>query len=128
MGDLDAPHWIETGRGERALVFLHGVSGGAAGVIDILPRLTPPGWRGLAWDMPGYGASAPVEPMTFDSLAGALVDLLDAAGLAQAVLVGHSFGGMVALQAAVRFPERISGLVLACCRPGYSRAGVCGFC
>ena len=36
MGDLDAPHWIETGRGERALVFLHGVSGGAAGVIDML--------------------------------------------------------------------------------------------
>ena len=123
MGDLDAPHWIETGRGERALVFLHGVSGSAAGVIDILPRLTPPGWRGLAWDMPGYGASAPVEPMTFDSLAGALVDLLDAAGLAQAVLVGHSFGGMVALQAAVRFPERISGLVLACCTPAFGATG-----
>ena len=54
---MKAPHWIETGRGERVLVFLHGISGGAAGALDILPLLTPPGWRGLAWDMPGYGKS-----------------------------------------------------------------------
>ena len=83
---MNAPHWIETGRGERALVFLHGISGGAAGALDILPLLTPPGWRGLAWDMPGYGKSRQVEPVNFDSLAGALVDLFDAAGLEQAFL------------------------------------------
>ena len=116
---MKAPHWIETGRGERVLVFLHGISGGAAGALDILPLLTPPGWRGLAWDMPGYGKSRQVEPVNFDSFAGALVDLFDAAGLEQAVLVGHSMGGMIALQAAVRFPERISGLVLACCTPAF---------
>ena len=116
---MKAPHWIETGRGERVLVFLHGISGGAAGALDILPLLTPPGWRGLAWDMPGYGKSRQVEPVNFDSFAGALVDLFDAAGLEQAVLVGHSMGGMIALQAAVRFPERISGLVLACSTPAF---------
>lgn len=100
-------------------MFLHGISGGAAGALDILPLLTPPGWRGLAWDMPGYGKSRQVEPVNFDGFAGALVDLFDAAGLEQAVLVGHSMGGMIALQAAVRFPERISGLVLACCTPAF---------
>jgi pimeloyl-ACP methyl ester carboxylesterase len=54
--------------------------------------------------MPGYGASAPLEPFDFDGLAAALVALLDAAGLDQAVLVGHSMGGMVALQTAAAFP------------------------
>lgn len=119
---MDAPRWIETGSGPHGLVFLHGVSGGAAGALDILPRMTPPGWRGLAWDMPGYGASAPVEPVSFDTLAGAVVDLLDEAGLDSAVLVGHSMGGMIALQAAVRFPERVVGLVLACCTPAFGAA------
>ena len=116
---MTPPRWIETGRGAHGVVFLHGVSGGALGASDLLPRITPPGWRGLAWDMPGYGASAPLEPFDFDGLAAALVALLDAAGLDQAVLVGHSMGGMVALQTAAAFPNRVSGLVLACSTPAF---------
>lgn len=53
------PNWIENGEGARGLVFLHGVSGAAAGALELLPRLAAPGWRTLAWDMPGYGASEP---------------------------------------------------------------------
>lgn len=120
---MTAPQWIETGRGLHGLVFLHGVSGGALGASDLLPRITPPGWRGLAWDMPGYGASAPLEPFDFDGLAQSLAAMLDAAGLDQAVLVGHSMGGMVALHTAATFPNRVSGLVLACCTPAFGAKG-----
>lgn len=116
---MSPPHWIETGAGPRALLFLHGVSGGAQGAAAILPTITPDGWRGLAWDMPGYGASAPIEPMDFDGLADAVQALLDAAGLDQAVLVGHSLGGMIALHTAMRHPTRVAGLVLACCTPAF---------
>ena len=116
---MQPPHWIESGRGTHGLVFLHGVSGGAPGATDLLPRLTPPGWRGLAWDMPGYGASAAPDPFDFEALTQALLAMLDAAGLDQAVLVGHSMGGMVALQTAATFPNRVSGLVLACCTPAF---------
>lgn len=116
---MAAPRWIETGAGPRGLLFLHGVSGGAKGAASILPAITPPGWRGLAWDMPGYGASAPIDPVDFDGYAAAVVDLLDAAGLERAVLVGHSMGGMIALQTVARFPARVSGLVLACCTPAF---------
>jgi 3-oxoadipate enol-lactonase len=116
---MTAPCWVETGSGPHGLVFLHGISGGASGALDILPRITPAGWRGLAWDMPGYGASAPIEPVDFDGYARALEALLDAAGLERAVLVGHSMGGMIALQAAATFPNRIAGLVLACCTPAF---------
>jgi len=113
------PHCIATGTGERGLVFLHGISGDAAGAAALLPGLTPAGWRGLAWDMPGYGASRAIEPVDFDGWAGALVALLDAADLARAVLVGHSLGGMIALHTAARFPGRVAGLVLACCTPAF---------
>ena len=77
---MKPPHWIESGRGTHGLVFLHGVSGGAPGATDLLPRLTPPGWRGLAWDMPGYGASAAPDPFDFEALTQALLAMLDAAG------------------------------------------------
>ena len=107
------PNWIENGEGARGLVFLHGVSGGAAGALELLPRLAAPGWRTLAWDMPGYGASEPFEagtPEGMGAYADALVELLDAAGLERAVLVGHSMGGMVAcLYAGIR-PERVDRL------------------
>lgn len=116
---MAAPRWIETGAGPRGLLFLHGVSGGAKGAASILPAITPPGWRGLAWDMPGYGASAPIDPVDFDGYAAAVVELLDAAGLERAVLVGHSMGGMIALQTVARFPARVAGLVLACCTPAF---------
>lgn len=116
---MPAPRWIETGAGPRALLFLHGVSGGAQGAAAILPAITPDGWRGLAWDMPGYGASAPINPLDFDGLADAVVALLDAAGLKEAVLVGHSLGGMIALHTVARHPARVCGLVLACCTPAF---------
>ncbi|WP_374263268.1 alpha/beta fold hydrolase [Zoogloea sp.] len=120
---MPVPHWIEFSPAgadaARGLVFLHGVSGGANGAIDILPGLAAPGWRALAWDMPGYGASAPIDPVDFDGYADALRSLLDLAGLRQAVLVGHSMGGMVALHTAARYPGRLAGLVLACCTPAF---------
>lgn len=116
---MPAPHWIESGGGTRGLLFLHGVSGGAEAARTLLPQLLPQGWRGLAWDMPGYGASAPLDPLDFDTLADAVVALLDAANLSRAVLVGHSLGGMIALHTAARHPTRVDALVLACCTPAF---------
>ena len=113
------PHWIEAGAGPRGIVLLHGVSGGALGFEALLPALARPGWRALAWDMPGYGESAPLADLDFDTLVDALERLLDAAGLERCVLVGHSFGGMIALQAASRMPQRLEGLVLACSTPAF---------
>lgn len=114
-----SPRWIETGAGSCALVCLHGISSAASGWAGLLPGLARPGWRALAWDMPGYGASPTLDPYDFPGLARAVVEMLDAAGLEQAVLVGHSLGGMIALQTAADFPDRVSGLVLACCTPAF---------
>lgn len=113
------PHWIEAGAGPRAMVLLHGVSGGAPGFEALLPLLARPGWRALAWDMPGYGESPALARFDFDGLVDALERLLDAAGLARCVLVGHSLGGMIALQAASRIAHRLDGLVLACSTPAF---------
>lgn len=98
------------GRG-KSVLFLHGIGGNRDSFADQLPRLAPK-WRALAWDMPGYGASPAIEPLTFEVLAQSVVGVLDAEGAEKAVLVGHSLGGMIAQETAARFPDRVAGLVL----------------
>jgi pimeloyl-ACP methyl ester carboxylesterase len=107
---------------QPAVVFLHGVGGGRHGWAPQQAHVARLGWRSLAWDMPGYGDSARVTPYDFAHLAQALWQMLDAAHIDQAVLVGHSMGAMVALQAWTQKPERITGLLLAASSPAFGRS------
>ena len=107
---------------QPAVVFLHGVGGGRHGWAPQQAHVAQMGWRSLAWDMPGYGDSAMVTPYDFAHLAKALWQMLDAAHIDQAVLVGHSMGAMVALQAWTQKPERITSLLLAASSPAFGHS------
>lgn len=115
--------WVDNGArdadGRPPVVLLHGIGGGKAQWAPQLRQFAAAGWRAVAWDMPGYGESAAPGEFTFAALAASLETLLDQLGLPRAVLVGHSMGGMVALEACARFPARIAGLVLACTSPRF---------
>jgi pimeloyl-ACP methyl ester carboxylesterase len=108
---VPTPAYAAAGVGRKTVLLLHGIGGNRDSFADELPRLAR-SWRALAWDMPGYGASPPVAPLTFEALAQAVVAVLDAEHAEQAVLVGHSLGGMIAQETAARFPQRVAGLVL----------------
>jgi 3-oxoadipate enol-lactonase len=95
------------------LVFLHGVGGGHHAWDAQLVHFSQRGYAAHAWDQPGYGHSASVEPYDLEQVAAALERLLDSLGAEPVVLVGHSMGGMVAQEAYARFPRRIRALVLA---------------
>jgi 3-oxoadipate enol-lactonase len=72
------------------------------------------GFRVLAPDLPGYGGSPPRgRKVTMGQLADAVRHLLDALGLARAVVVGLSMGGLVAMELGLRAPDRVDGVVLA---------------
>jgi 3-oxoadipate enol-lactonase len=105
-------------RGAPAALFLHGIGGNRDSFADQLPRLAARR-RALAWDMPGYGASPAIAPLTFEALAEAVMAVLDAEGAERAVLVGHSLGGMIAQETAARFPQRVAGLVLFATTPAF---------
>ena len=93
-----------------SIVFLHGQPGAGsdwAGVVQALP----PQLRGLALDRPGYRSNVR-PPGSFDDNARWLLDELDRAGIEHAILVGHSYGGGIAMTAAALAPERVSGMVL----------------
>ena len=70
------------------------------------------GWNVLAVDLPGHCRSAGEPPTSVENAADFVIALLDAAGLKQAALVGHSFGSLIALETAARAPDRVSQLVL----------------
>jgi pimeloyl-ACP methyl ester carboxylesterase len=108
---VPTPAYAAAGAGRKTVLLLHGIGGNRESFADELPRLAR-SWRALAWDMPGYGASPPIAPLTFEALAQAVTTVLDAEHAEKAVLVGHSLGGMIAQETAARFPLRVSGLVL----------------
>ena len=70
------------------------------------------GWSVLAVDLPAHGGSEGPPQTAVESLADWLLALLDSAGVSQAVLVGHSMGSLIALEATGRAPQRVSRLVL----------------
>lgn len=70
------------------------------------------GWNVLAIDLPGHCRSQGAAPTTVEEAATAVAQLMDAAGLEQAALVGHSWGSLIALEAASQLGTRISHLAL----------------
>ena len=69
-------------------------------------------FRVVRYDCRGFGASGPFDPAVPYTHAGDLVALLDHLDIGKAVLAGLSFGGRVALQAALADPARVRGLAL----------------
>ncbi|MEU8924480.1 alpha/beta hydrolase [Kitasatospora sp. NPDC048545] len=93
------------------IVLVHGTRLSAA---QWSPQL--PGLRGefpvVAVDLPGHGARRG-EPWSLTAACAAVADGVDGLGGGPALVVGHSLGGYVALEFALRAPERLRGLVLA---------------
>jgi len=65
-----------------------------------------------ALDLPGHGRSPGAGRDSIGAYGDWLLAFMDEAGLARAVLVGHSMGGAIALDLALRWPERVAGLGL----------------
>lgn len=110
-GPTDAP----------ALIFLHGIGGAARAWRSQLAHFAPR-FRTLAWDMPGYGGSAPLNTVSIASLAGALRDFLAATGATPPVLVGHSIGGMIVQQLLADDANAARAVVLAQTSPAFGKS------
>ena len=105
------PQFTTLGSGPTVLM-LHGIGGGHRAFAPQVETLASLGYRAVAWDMPGYGHSAPIEPYTFKGLAQSCVNLIDALQCESVVLLGHSMGGMVAQEVIARRPDKVNKLVL----------------
>jgi 3-oxoadipate enol-lactonase len=104
--------YAAAGRAGAPVVFLHGIGGAAQAWGPQLAALADD-YRAIAWDMPGYGGSAPLPDVSIASLAEALSDFLAQLGLERPVLVGHSIGGMIVQQFLADRPSAARAIVLA---------------
>jgi pimeloyl-ACP methyl ester carboxylesterase len=112
-GEVDglALHYVAAGRGP-AVVLLHGLGGFAESWRDTIEALATRATV-FALDLPGFGRSAkPRTTYRLGYFASALHGFLDAMGIAQASLVGHSLGGSVAVTYALTHPTRTERLAL----------------
>lgn len=98
-------------RGDPVL-FLHGIGGQPALFRGQMAAFATT-HRCIAWEMPGYGRTSLPAETSFAALADALGRVMDRAATPRAHLVGHSMGGMVALEFAARFPERVMSLTMS---------------
>jgi pimeloyl-ACP methyl ester carboxylesterase len=99
--------------GKRAAVLLHGKNFYGSYWENTIKALTAAGYRVIVPDQLGFGKSAKPEiDYSFDLLARNTVQLLDHLQVQQAVILGHSMGGMLAVRLARNYPERVSRLVL----------------
>jgi len=112
---LEGPRmsYMEMGDSRDAVVLLHGIGSNSTGWRFVMPALSTD-YRVVAWNAPGYylsdnfSADAPSHTSYSDALAA----FLDALGLPSVHIVGSSFGSLVAMSFASRFPERVQRLVL----------------
>jgi pimeloyl-ACP methyl ester carboxylesterase len=97
---------------QRTVVFVHGAANDHS-VWALQSRyFAHHGWNVLAVDLPGHGRSAGGPLPSVEALADWMVTVLDAAGVAEAALVGHSLGSLAALECSARNPERITKAAL----------------
>ena len=94
------------------VVFIHGVLNDHSVWILQSRWFANHGWNVLAVDLPGHCTSEGSPPASVEEAAQFVIALLDAAGVQKAALVGHSFGSLIALEAASRAPERITQLAM----------------
>jgi pimeloyl-ACP methyl ester carboxylesterase len=105
--------YVEQGRRDGpAVVMLHGYTDSHRS-FDLLRPHLPEAWRVVALTARGHGQSdKPEAGYEAADMASDVPLFLDALGIERAIIVGHSMGSAIALQAAADCPDRIAGLVL----------------
>lgn len=94
------------------VVFIHGVLNDHSVWILQSRYMANHGWNVLAVDLPGHCKSAGEASASVEEAADFIAALLDAAGIPRAALVGHSWGSLIAVEAASRLAGRITHLVM----------------
>ena len=121
LGDAE---YVCAGRG-RAMGLAHGASGDVDANFSPLLDALGDRWSFVGSRYPGTGGSGPLDDLPSvlrpEVLADRLVEALDAEGHQRVPVAGVSFGCSVAIQAALRHPDRVSALVLTV---GFARPDV----
>jgi 3-oxoadipate enol-lactonase len=120
------PAFIEAGDGDTLVLMLHGIGGGAAiwgeRGSDSVRALAAAGFKAVAMDFPGYGASQALGVPAMAAMVSSVVALVQSFKPRRTVLVGHSMGGMVAQELVALGGAPVDALVLACTSASFGKS------
>ena len=112
---FSAVNFIQAGSG-APVIMIHGLAASLHDWDELLPALVEAGYAGYALDLLGHGESykpSQLDHYTSDAVFEHMRGWIDTLKLEQpAVLIGHSLGGYLALEFALRFPRQVRALVL----------------
>ncbi len=107
----EAVNYVEIGEGDP-IIFIHGIAGCWRNWLENLPYFGR-GYRAIALDLPGFGASPmPSWPIDMPAYGRLLHDFCEKLGVEGATVVGNSMGGFVAVEAVTAAPGHFERLVL----------------
>ncbi len=100
--------------GAQTVLFLHGLGSSLKFWTKQLEATAAKGYRVIAIDQLGFGKSEKPAGFSYttEAFGENVVEVLELLKLEKVILVGHSLGGQTALSTTIRFPERVSALVL----------------
>ncbi len=112
--DVPVMYFDSGGRPDQpTLLFVHGLGGNLTHFEYLAAPLAAEGYRVCGLDLPGFGLSGkPHREYTIRYLSGAILNLMDHLHVGEATLLGHSLGGLVVADCALRAPQRVERLVL----------------
>jgi pimeloyl-ACP methyl ester carboxylesterase len=107
---------LTIGSGPSDVVLIHGLGAAKSSFFDCAALLADAGHRVHALDLPGFGGSSkpPTAPYSAPWFAESVLAVLDALDIDCAHVVGNSMGGRVALEIALRRPERVRSVAALC--------------
>lgn len=112
LGDEVRLAYVEKGRGERVMLLIHGLGSNFKAWTKLVEDLKND-FRCIALDLPGYGYSDKKDyPFGIPFFSRQVVHFIQALGLRDVYLVGHSMGGQIAVDAVLKAPELFRKLIL----------------
>ena len=93
-------------------VFIHGAQNDHSVWILQTRYFAHHGFNVLAVNLPGHGRSKGAALASVEQLAAWVIALMDAVGVQKALMIGHSMGSLIALEASLQAPQRVSGLAM----------------
>ncbi|HCT95062.1 MAG: hypothetical protein A2X19_09870 [Bacteroidetes bacterium GWE2_39_28] len=104
-------HISDSKKGEKAIILLHGYLETLYIFEEFTSKLSEH-MRVISIDLPGHGLTGSTQVNTMSFCADVVVAVMDKLGIEKALILGHSMGGYVALEAVKSHPKRFSGLVM----------------
>lgn len=104
-------NYKQEGQGEP-VVLIHGLFGSLEN-LGMIARLLKADFSLYSLDLPNHGRSPHIDTMTLPAMADMLKQWMDDQGLSCCHFLGHSLGGKVAMELALRYPDRVKQLIVA---------------